>query len=198
MDLLANFQKILDSFIIPFQWNCDLKEYFLKSCGRTQTMLFANNKYLHVDMLGRVLKTSRKPEDCLIIMPYQYYYSMYTQIVQFYPWIHELLNMCLLCYCAQIMFMKPDTCKLCGPIIIGYHLTADFIPWELFSFDRWAVHDESYGFLFHSFAKQSVQNVTPTTKFISGKKLAASAFSDKILFLSVKTGICWSSEISLL
>ena len=40
------------------------------------------------------------------------------------------------CYSAQITFMKPDTRELCGPIIIGYHWTADFIPWELFSFDR--------------------------------------------------------------
>ena len=37
MTLLTNFQNILESFIIPFQWNRDLKENFLKSCGRTQT-----------------------------------------------------------------------------------------------------------------------------------------------------------------
>ena len=44
---------------------------------------------------------------------------MYTQIVQFYPWIHELLNMCLLCYSAQITFAyHPPT----------DHLTTDHLP----------------------------------------------------------------------
>ena len=44
---------------------------------------------------------------------------MYTQIVQFYPWIHELLNMCLLCYSAQITFTyRPPT----------DHLTTDHLP----------------------------------------------------------------------
>ena len=66
MDLLANFQKILDSFIIPFQWNCDLKEYFLKSCGRTQTRVV----YRHVNVLGRVFKKIKKTQGP------SYYYAL--------------------------------------------------------------------------------------------------------------------------
>ena len=45
---------------------------------------------------------------------------------------------------AQIMFMKPDTCQLCGKVMwdnMGYHCAADFIPWELFSFVRRALND---------------------------------------------------------
>ena len=34
----------------------------------------SNPRRLHVNVLGRVLKKSRKPEDRLIIMPYQYYH----------------------------------------------------------------------------------------------------------------------------
>ena len=37
---------------------------------------------------------------------------------------------------AQIMFMKLDTCQLCGKVRwgnMGYHCAADFIPWELLS-----------------------------------------------------------------
>ena len=137
-------------------------------------------KYLHVNVLGRFLKKSRKPEDHLIIMPSYQYYHAHTDcpILSMNPWSSKHVFTVLF----QITFMKSDTRELCGPINIAYHWTADFIPWELFSFDRRAVCDESYGFLFHSFAKQSVQNVTPTMKFISTKKQAASAFSDKSHF----------------
>ena len=142
MDLLPTFQKILESFIIPFQWNCDLKEYFLKSCGRTHVVCRQEIFACHRAWKGfKKIKKTRGPS---------YYYALsilpYTQIAQFYPRIHELLNMCLLFYSAQMTFMKTV----------------------------WGG-----GFLFHSSAKQSVQNVTPTTKFISTKKLAASAFFDK-------------------
>ena len=45
---------------------------------------------------------------------------------------------------AQIMFMKLDTCQLCGKVRwgnMGYHCAADLIPWELLSFVRRALND---------------------------------------------------------
>ena len=155
MDLLPTFQKILESFIIPFQWNCDLKEYFLKSCGRTHVVCRQEIFACHRAWKGfKKIKKTKGPS---------YYYALsilpYTQIAQFYPRIHELLNTCLLFYSAQMTFMK----TVCVCVWGG----------------------GGGRFLVSQLTKQSVQNVTPTTKFISTKKLAASAFFDKSRYSAI-------------